>query len=531
MAAWQCGLCSYMYDENVEITKWDELPDDWVCPICGSPKSSFAPVPEAIPALPVSESKPEEPTLEAYACNLCSHIYDEAKEGVRWADLPDDWVCPVCGSGKSSFALVIGPKSSPAVSSQSSIVSEDYLAEWRRPADDFETQMADIHRIADSGHSLIEPMRTRVPTFSWDEILVRGAQLARLPLNKSQPVSARTVIGPGADIPMILESPLTVSHMSFGALSREAKLSLAKGSAEVKTAMCSGEGGVLPECLNAAYKYVFEYVPNKYSATDEIFKRVDAVEIKIGQSAKPGMGGHLPGHKVTAEIAAIRGKREGQDIISPSHFPDIRNHDELKQTVEYLRNKTGGKPIGIKIAAGHIKDDIDVALYAGVDFITIDGRAGGTGAAPKVIKNVTSIPTVFALARAREILDERGAKNVSLIITGGLRVSSDFAKALAMGADAVALATAAMMAVGCQQYRICDMDKCPVGIATQDPALRARLDVEKSATRVANFFRVCTEELKEFARLTGNDNVHGLALSDLCTTNSEISNHVDIEHV
>ncbi len=175
--------------------------------------------------------------------------------------------------------------------------------------------------------------------------------------------------------------------------------------------------------------------------------------------------------------------------------------------------------------------DIDVALYAGADFITVDGRAGGTGAAPKVVKRAASVPTVFALARARAVLNDRGAENVSLIITGGLRVSSDFAKALAMGADAVAVATAAMMAVGCQQYRICDTGRCPVGIATQDPALRARLNVDKSATRVANFFRVCTDELEEFARLTGNDDVHGLSMDDLCTTNSEISNHVGIEHV
>jgi len=530
MTAWRCGLCTYLYDENVEATRWDELPDDWVCPVCGSPKSAFAPVAEAIPIPPASESTLDDLILK-YQCNLCSHIYDEEKEGVRWADLPDDWVCPVCGSPKSSFTLVSKSESPVAGSSQSAVVSEGYLGEWRRPVDDFETNMADIHRIADSGHSVIEPMRTRVSTFSWNEILIRGAQLARLPLNKSQPVSSRTVIGPGADIPLILESPLIVSHMSFGALSREAKLALARGSAEAKTAMCSGEGGVLPECLDASYKYVFEYVPNKYSATEETFKRVDAVEIKIGQSAKPGMGGHLPGGKVTAEIAAIRGKRAGQDIISPSHFPDIRTRDELRATVDYLRSRTAGKPIGIKLAAGHLEDDIDIALYAGIDFITIDGRAGGTGAAPKAVKNVASIPTVFALAKAREILDARKAKNVSLIITGGLRVSSDFSKALAMGADAVAVATSAMMAVGCQQYRMCDTGKCPVGIATQDPALRARLDVEKSATRVANFFHVSTEELKEFARLTGNDDVHGLSLADLCTTNSEISNHVNIEHV
>jgi glutamate synthase domain-containing protein 2 len=295
--------------------------------------------------------------------------------------------------------------------------------------------------------------------------------------------------------------------------------------------MCSGEGGILPVCLEASYKYIFEYVPNKYSVTDDNLRQVDAVELKIGQSAKPGMGGHLPGHKVTREIATVRGFREGQDITSPSHFPDIRTRDELRTAVDLLRERTGGKPIGIKLAAGHIEEDIDIALYAGADFITIDGRAGGTGSAPKVVKSATSVPTIFALARARKVLDSRGADGVSLIITGGIRVSSDIAKALAMGADAVALGTAAMMALGCQQYRICNTGKCPVGIATQDPALRARLDVETSAVRVANVFNVYAEELKDFARLTGNDDVHGLLPTDLCTTNSEISNHAGIEHV
>ena len=373
-------------------------------------------------------------------------------------------------------------------------------------------------------------MRTRVPSFSWDDVLVKGAQLATLPLNKSQPVTTRTILGPGAAVPLVLETPLFVSHMSFGALSREAKLAMSKGSAVAKTAMCSGEGGILPESLEAAHRYIFEYVPNKYSVTDAYLKRVDAVEIKIGQSAKPGMGGHLPGHKVTREIAAIRGKREGQDIISPSRFPDIRTRDDLKATVDALRRRTGGKPIGIKLAAGQIEADIEIALYAGVDFITIDGRAGGTGAAPKLVKNVASVPTLFALARARKYLDACGADTVSLVITGGLRVSSDFAKALAMGADAIAVATAAMMAVGCQQYRICDTGKCPVGIATQDISLRARLDPEQSAARVANFFKASTAELGEFARLTGHDNVHDLNPGDLCTTNSEISNHAGIEH-
>jgi len=527
----QCGLCTHIYDEGNEPIKWSDLPDDWVCPICGSGKSAFTLLPAAHQEAP-AESRTKPDSLVSYQCGLCSHVYDESQEELRWDELPDDWICPVCGSGRSAFSAAgSANRQGKASDGSSAELDEEYLSEWRRSSDDVETHMADIHQLAISGHSIIEPMRTRIPTVSWHEILIRGAQLAKLPLNKSQPVSTRTILGPDAATPLVLETPVFVTHMSFGALSREAKLALAKGSARAGTAMCSGEGGILPECLEAADEYIFEYVPNKYSLTDENLSRVDAVEIKIGQSAKPGMGGHLPGHKVTREIAEIRGFHEGQDIISPSHFPDIRGEGDLRMTIEELRRRTEGKPVGVKLAAGHLKADIEIAVRAGADFITVDGRAGGTGAAPKVVKGAASVPTMFALAKAREVLDSLGAGHISLVITGGLRVSSDFAKALALGADAIAVGTAAMMAVGCQQYRICDTGRCPVGIATQDPALRARLDVEKSAARVANFFRACTEELKEFARLTGNSDVHGLSPADLCTTNSEISNHMRIEHV
>jgi len=529
MERWQCGLCTYTYDESKESVPWENLPEDWVCPICGSPRSAFHCLAEARAELVPASADTE---LRSYECGLCAHVYAESREPEPWASLPNTWTCPVCGSGKEAFQEDVSEKAAAATQhNKATALGEEYLSEWRRPSDDLEKHLADIHTVAITGSPIIEPMRTTMPTFSWDDILIRGAQLAKLPLNKSQPVSTHTVIGPSATTPLVLDTPIFVTHMSFGALSREAKLALAIGSAEARTAMCSGEGGILPESLEAAHRYIFEYVPNKYSVTEEYLSRVDAVEIKIGQSAKPGMGGHLPGHKVTREIAEIRGFHEGQDIISPSHFPDIRSPEDLKQTIDQLRRQTKGKPIGVKLAAGRMSDDIRIAIGAGADFITVDGRAGGTGAAPKVIKAATSVPSVFALARAREILDAEGADHVSLIITGGLRVSSDFAKALAMGADAIAIGTAAMMAVGCQQYRICHTGKCPVGIATQDQALRARLDVELSATRVANYFRASMEELKEFARLTGSDSVHELSVEDLCTTNSEISNHTGIEHV
>ncbi|HSA95587.1 MAG TPA: FMN-binding glutamate synthase family protein, partial [Acidobacteriota bacterium] len=211
-------------------------------------------------------------------------------------------------------------------------------------------------------------------------------------------------------------------------------------------------------------------------------------------------------------------------------FPDIATRDDLKRKVDELRRLSKGRPIGVKFAAGDIEADLEFALSAGPDFVTIDGRAGATGAAPKVIKDATSIPTIYALDRARRYLESHGIKDVTLIVTGGLRVSSDFAKALALGADAVAIGTAALMAIGCQQYRICDSGRCPVGIATQDPGLRARLNVDESARWLANFLRVSTEELKDFARLTGHNSVHGLSVGDLVTTNSEISAHTAIPH-
>jgi glutamate synthase domain-containing protein 2 len=422
-----------------------------------------------------------------------------------------------------------------AVTSDFSEVSADVVADTasvpEKTFDEFETYMADIHIMSETGQSIIEPMRTRQPTFSWDDILIKGAQLSKLPLNPDQAVNAKTVIGPRAAHPMKIDSPVYITHMSFGALSKEAKIALAKGSGAVKTAMCSGEGGILPESFESSHKYIFEYVPNEYSVTPENLKQADAIEIKFGQSAKPGMGGHLPAEKVTKEIADIRGFAEGSDIISPAHFSDILNKDDLKNKVAWLRDVSGGKPIGIKFAAGNIEADLEVAIYAQPDFITIDGRAGATGAAPKFVKSAASIPTIFATYRARRYLDSHSASDISLIATGGLRISPDFAKALALGATAVAIGTTALISIGCRQYRICNTGKCPMGITTHDPALRKHLNVDTAAKRLENFLRVTNNELKDFARLTGNDDVHKLSIADLCTTNSEISEHTDIEHV
>jgi glutamate synthase domain-containing protein 2 len=468
--------------------------------------------------------------MAIYRCSVCDYLYDEEKEGVKWADLPDDWVCPICESEKSEFVVVEETAASVKLEDIPGSDQPD-LTQLLRKSDDLELHMSDIHKIASSGESIIEAMRSKNPVISWNDLLFKGVQLAKFPLNDDEPVNVQTTIGPGAEQPLIIESPVFVTHMSFGALSKEAKLALAKGSAAAKTAMCCGEGGILPESRHNSYKYIFEYVPNKYSVNEENLKLVDAIEIKIGQSSKPGMGGHLPAEKVSSEIASIRGFPEGKDITSPSRFNDISSKDDLKKKVSWLRKSSEGRPIGIKFAAGNIEDDLEIAFYAQPDFITIDGRAGATAAAPKFIKDATSVPTIFALSRARKYLDQKGVKNISLIITGGLRISPDFAKALALGADAIAIGSAALMAIGCQQYRICNTGNCPMGIATQKPELRKRLNIEISAAQLENFLKVSTEELKTFARITAHDHVHQLSIEDLCTTNSEISTFTAIAHV
>ncbi len=459
-----------------------------------------------------------------YKCSICNFVYDEEKEGKSFESLD---CCPLCKQPLDKFEEVIIEK---PVEEEVQVINHDLSYGAMQRSDSTERYMAEIHEIAQTGHTIHAAMSTKMKTPSWDDILLMGAQLNPAPLHDNEDVCTTTIIGKNARQPMVLESPVYISHMSFGALSAESKVSLAKGAALAKTAMCSGEGGILPEEKASSYKYIFEYVPNKYSVSTENLENADAIEIKIGQGTKPGMGGHLPGEKVTKEIADIRGKKQGEDIQSPSKFPELNSKDDLKDMVTYLREESKGRPIGIKIAAGRIEKDLEYCVYANPDFITIDGRGGATGSSPLFLRESTSVPTVYALYRARKYLDNAGS-DIQLVITGGLRVSSDFAKALAMGADAVAVATAPLIAAACQQYRICGTGGCPVGIATQDTELRKRLKVEVASQRVYNFLRVSNEELKTFARITGHADVHDLTVDDLCTVNREISEYTNIVHV
>ena len=459
-----------------------------------------------------------------YKCTVCGHIHNEEATGILLDELD---ACPICKQDISKFVEAENSKSTETKEIKNTDLAYD--KNYAKSDKDIR-QMDAIHQMAISGESIVAAMYTELPMPNWDDILILGNQLNPQPLEANVDVSTQTVIGKNAKKPLVIESPIYITHMSFGALSRETKISLAKGSAAVKTAQCSGEGGILREEMENAYKYIFEYVPNRYSVTDENLKNADAIEIKIGQSTKPGLGGQLQAEKVTSEIAEVRGKPVGKDIHSPATILEVNSKDDLKDLVDELRERSGGRPIGLKFAAGRVEDDLEYALYACPDFITIDGRGGSTGASPKLIRDSTSVPTVYALSRARKYLDEHGSE-IDLTITGGLRVSSDFAKALAMGANAVAIGTAAMIAAACQQYKICDTGDCPVGVATQDDELRKRLKIDVAAKRIENYLKVSTEELKTFARITGHENVHDLNINDLCTINSEISDYTDIKHV
>ena len=462
--------------------------------------------------------------MAKYRCSVCGYIYDEEQEGRPFSELKE---CPVCHQPAEKFSVYEVEKTEEVKTEKE--LKLEYPREFVRQ-DETCRYMKEIHEMAGTGKSISASMGTELAMPNWDDILILGAQLDPMPLDEHAEVETRTVIGKHAKKPLILENPVYISHMSFGALSREAKISLSKGSAMAHSAMCSGEGGILPQEMEAADKYIFEYVGNLYSVTPENLRNADAIEIKIGQGTKPGMGGHLPGEKVTREISEVRNKPMGKDVIAPSRFPGIETKEDLKALVTQLKYASDGRPVGIKIAAGHIERDLAFCVYAKPDFITIDGRGGATGSSPKLLRDSASVPTIYALHRARKYLDSIHS-DIGLIITGGLRVSSDFAKAIAMGADAVAVASAALIAMACQQYKICGTGMCPMGIATQDEELRERLHEDAAAARVANYLNVSLEELKMFARITGHEKLHDLSVDDLCTINREISEFTDIRHV
>lgn len=357
----------------------------------------------------------------------------------------------------------------------------------------------------------------------WDEIQIVTAQLARRPLLDDAAVETHVIIGPNAKKPLRLEMPIFVSDMSYGALSEEAKTALAIGADRAGTGICSGEGGMLPEEQANNSRYFYELASGRFGWSLDKVRGVQAFHFKAGQGAKTGTGGHLPGEKVTGKIAEVRGLPEGEPAVSPATFSDLQTTSDYRALADQVRAASGGIPIGFKLSAQHIEADIDFALEATADYIILDGRGGGTGSAPNVFKNNISIPTMAALARARHHLDRRGRCDVTLIITGGLRTESDFVKAMALGADAIAVANSALQAIGCLGMRACHSNNCPVGIATQKPGLRARLEIEKSAERLSTYLTATTHLMQVLARACGHRRLRDFCVDDLTTWKRDIS--------
>ncbi len=373
-------------------------------------------------------------------------------------------------------------------------------------------------------HGRVEAMgvpRDQLPT--WDDIQFVTAQLHKAPGLDDDPVASDIVIGPNAQKPLRLEIPLFVSDMSFGALSEPAKVALARGAELAGTGICSGEGGMLPEEQAANSRYFYELASGRFGFEWEKLDKVQAFHFKGGQGAKTGTGGHLPGHKVIGKIAEVRGLEEGEPAVSPARFPDWISVSQIKEFADEVRDRTGGIPIGYKLSAQHIEKDIDAALEVGVDYVILDGRGGGTGAAPIIFRDNISVPTIPALARARHHLDRAGRSDITLVITGGLRKPADFAKALALGADAVAVSNAAIQAIGCLGMRACHTNNCPVGIATQKPHLVSRVIVDKSAERLQRFFESSVDLMKILARACGHTHLNQLSADDLVTWKEDMS--------
>lgn len=393
-----------------------------------------------------------------------------------------------------------------------------------------EPTVARIHELARDGLSKLghhgEMGAMGVPRKDlphWDDIQILPAQMARKPLLDDVAVDTAVTLGSRAEKPLTLNIPLFVSDMSYGALSEEAKTALARGAEMAGTGICSGEGGMLPEEQAENSRYFYELASAKFGWDIAHVEHVQAFHFKGGQGAKTGTGGHLPGDKVQGKIAEVRGLEPGQAAISPATFPDLKTPADFKKVADEVRERSGGIPIGFKLSANHIEDDIDFALEASADYIILDGRGGGTGAAPLIFRNHISVPTIPALARARAHLDAKTGREVSLVITGGLRVAEDFVKAMAMGADAIAVSNSAMQAVGCIAARMCNSNNCPVGVATQKPELRKLLDVQKGAEQLSRYFGASVELMQVMARACGHSALTDLNSQDITTWKREMA--------
>jgi methylamine---glutamate N-methyltransferase subunit C len=393
----------------------------------------------------------------------------------------------------------------------------------------------DIQVKAELGHYRIRGFSTwkRVPNF--DDLVFIPSTLSRMPLEGyREKCETRTVIGTRhAEKPVVLATPITITGMSFGALSRNAKVALARAATRVGISMTTGDGGMLPAEREASQTMVYQVLPSRYGFNPHHLKQAEAIEICIGQGAKPGTGGVLLGEKVSAEIAAMRELPPGIDQRSPVRHPDWIGPDDMIIKIEELREATNWQvPVYVKLGASHVADDVKLAAKAGADAIVLDGMEAASAASPDILFDHTGMPTMPAIVEAVRALEEIGLLGeVQIILSGGIRNGVDVAKALALGADAVSIGTAALLALNCNKpiylddYHAlgtepgachhCHTGRCPVGVTTQDPELMARLEIDAATERVVNLLNTMTMELQIIARACGKSNVHDLEPEDL----------------
>jgi len=407
-----------------------------------------------------------------------------------------------------------------------------------------------IHQAAERGVYDIRGLgaKRRLPSF--DDLVFLTASASRYPLEGyREKCTTKTVLGSRlAERPIELEIPITIAGMSFGSLSANVKESLGKAASAVGTSTTTGDGGMTPEERESSQTLVYQCLPSRYGFNPNDLRKADALELVLGQGAKPGGGGMLLGQKISARVAQMRTLPEGIDQRSACRHPDWTGPDDLKIKIEELREITDWKiPIYVKLGATRVKEDVKLAIKAGADVVVIDGMQGGTAATQQVFIEHTGIPTLPAVRLATEAIEEMNVVGqVQLIVSGGIRNGADVAKALALGADAVAIGQGVLMALGCnsstwqqgnkaidatQDYEQlgtqagcchhCQTGLCPVGITTQDEQLQKRLDPDWGARRLKNYLNVLTMELTTLARACGKSNVHHLEREDLAALTVE----------
>lgn len=398
----------------------------------------------------------------------------------------------------------------------------------------FYKKVVDIQDQSITGQSTVVAMGSqKTLPFSLDDLYFLPAQVRKIPLNVEEPVNTSAAIGPQAKKPLAVNSPIIVSGMSYGAVSKNVKLVIAKTAAKLKFAFNSGEGGIIDEERDIGRNYrIVQYSTGRFGIDETVLASAAAVEIRFGQGAYPGKGSYLPAKKMSPEVARARGLSHGEAAYSPAHHPDLTTVDAIKDKVSWLREVTRGAPIGAKIGCGDVTADVADLADAGMDFIAVDGFGGGTGATNLYVRENVGIPVCAALPQAYEALQEMGLKDrISLIAGGGLRSSADFAKCLALGADAVYIATAALIAINCQQYRICYSGLCPTGVTTTNLPLMQQLNIDEGITRLSNFITLSTNEVANLTRIVGKRDINQLCRDDLISASRDLSMIADVKWI